>query len=262
MSLLGSQVFASSSTPCWLSTGGGEVEGSIAVRDTVAIVPSIVSGTSALVLGPGGAPDYPYTSLIESTPVDVLTSLGSELSFYTRQNILATPPALAMTIDSTQNVTMSSGLTVTSNLDVLGLIQGPSMTPSEIINATKVITPIPTAPLSTAFAVDTPYPTVSGETYEISAKGRIFLDSGTPDPGDVIYVTLTAGATYPGTVWIYPVFPSAAGVSGIGLFDIFTRVKSDQALPSITVSVGQVLAGGSTAVYEASLYSFSATRVA
>jgi len=112
MSLLGSQVFANSATPCWLSTGGGEVEGSIAVRDTIAIVPSIVSGTSALVLGPGSAPDYPYTSLIESTPVDVTTSLGSELSFYTRQNILATPPAIAMRIDSTQDVTMFGDLSV------------------------------------------------------------------------------------------------------------------------------------------------------
>jgi hypothetical protein len=112
MSLLGSQVFANSTTPLWLSTGGGEVEGSIAVRDTIAIVPTVTSGTSALVLGPGPAPDFPYTSLIESTPVDIATTLGSELSFYTRQNILATPPALAMTIDSTQDVTMTGGLTV------------------------------------------------------------------------------------------------------------------------------------------------------
>ncbi len=114
MSLLGSQVFASPTTPCWLSSGGGEVEGSIAVRDTIAIVPTVTSGTSALVLGPGAAPDYPYTSLIESTPVDIATTLGSELSFYTRQNILATPPALAMSIDSTQDITMTGDLTVPS----------------------------------------------------------------------------------------------------------------------------------------------------
>lgn len=111
MSLLGSQVFANSTTPCWLSTGGGEVEGSIAVRDSVAIVPTVTSGTSALILGPGAAPDFPYTSLIESTPVDIGTSLGSELSFYTRRNTPAIPPTLAMTIDSTQNVTITGQVT-------------------------------------------------------------------------------------------------------------------------------------------------------
>jgi hypothetical protein len=123
MSLLGSQVFANSTTPCWLSTGGGEVEGSIAVRDTIAIVPTVTSGTSALVLGPGAAPDYPYTSLIESTPVDITTSLGSELSFYTRRNTPAIPPTLAMFIDSTQDITMADNLTVPS---INGLAQKPT----------------------------------------------------------------------------------------------------------------------------------------
>lgn len=112
MSLLGSQVYANPSTPLWLSSGGGAVSGSLTVKDDLNVVPSVTSGSSTIALGPQPSGDYPYTSLIESTPVDILTSLGSELRFYTRENILATPPTLAMTIDSTQNVTMTGGLTV------------------------------------------------------------------------------------------------------------------------------------------------------
>lgn len=114
MSLLGSQVFANDSTPCWLSTGGGEVNGPVTVKDGLSIIPTVESGSSAIVLGPGDAPNFPYSSLIISTPVDITTTLGSELEFYTRENIPDIPPALAMKIDSVQDILMTGDLTVSS----------------------------------------------------------------------------------------------------------------------------------------------------
>lgn len=112
MSIVIRESHANNDTPCWVSVDGGAVEGPLTVKDVLGVVPSVTSGTSTIALGPQPSGDFPYTSLIESTPVDILTSLGSELSFYTRQNIPATPPALAMTIDSTQNVTIFGDLTV------------------------------------------------------------------------------------------------------------------------------------------------------
>ncbi len=123
MSLLGSQVFASPTTPCWLSTGGGAVEGPVTVKDVLAVIPTLESGTASILLGPQPTGFAPYTSLIESTPVDITTSLGSELSFYTRRNTPSIPPSLAMTIDSTQDITMSGDLSVPS---INGLNQKPT----------------------------------------------------------------------------------------------------------------------------------------
>lgn len=125
MSLLGSQVFANSTTPCWLSTGGGEVNGPVTVKDELNVSPTLESGSSTIILGPGVAPNFPYSSAIVSTPVDVLTSLGSEMQFFTRQNVPAVPPAIAMTIDSTQDITMTGGLTVPT---INGLDQKPTAT--------------------------------------------------------------------------------------------------------------------------------------
>jgi len=268
MSLLGSQVFASSDTPCWISAQGGTVTGTLTVDGNLSV------DGSAQFFG-GGAVKIANPSTL------YLANTGqSQSGLLLYSDNAGTPNGYAETNGTLYLGRVTAGNTAnstfvpsapTTNGDVLtiggriastGILQGPSVTPSEIINATKVITPVPTAPTTTAFAVDTPYPTVIGQTYEISAKGRILLASGTPAVDDVIYVTLTAGATYPGTVWIYPVFPSATNVNGIGLYDILTRVKSDQALPSITVSVSEVLGMGSTAVYQAALFSFSATRVA
>ncbi len=116
MSLLINESYVNPAQPLWVSTNGGTIEGELTVKDEISIAPSVTSGSSTLALGPGVAPDYPYTSLIQSVPVDIATSVGSELAFYTRQNILATPPAIAMRIDSTQNVTMFGNLQVNNIL--------------------------------------------------------------------------------------------------------------------------------------------------
>ena len=125
MSIVIRESHANNSQPLWVSAAGGAVDGPLTVKDELGIVPSVESGSASLFLGPSPGGFAPYTSLIESTPVDILTSLGSELSFYTRENVLAVPPTLAMTIDSTQDITMTSSLTVPT---INGLDQKPGAT--------------------------------------------------------------------------------------------------------------------------------------
>jgi len=131
MSLLGTQVFANPATPCWLSTAGGAVDGPLTVKDSLAVIPSTLSGSASLILGPEPTGDAPYTSLIVSTPVDIDTSLGSELLFYTRRNTPALPPSLAMSIDSVQDITMEQ------NLNVVGTITATTLN-ATTVNATTV----------------------------------------------------------------------------------------------------------------------------
>ena len=122
MSLLGTQVFANPATPCWLSTAGGAVDGPLTVKDSLAVIPSTLSGSASLILGPIPTGDAPYTSLIVSTPVDIATSLGSELLFYTRRNTPGLPPSLAMSIDSVQDITMEQNLNVVGTIATSKLI--------------------------------------------------------------------------------------------------------------------------------------------
>lgn len=268
MSLLINESYVNPDTSLWVSKVGDTISGNLTVDGTLAVDgPAQFFGGGAVKIA------NPSTLYLANTG-------QSQPGLLLYSDNAATPNGYAETNGTVYLGRVGAGNTANStfvpsapatNGDVLtvggritstGILAGPSVTPFELITTPKVVSPVSTLPAEDIFTNDADYPTAIGETYEVAFSGRVFLRTGTPDPDDVVYVKITAGATYPGSIWVFPVFPEAVGVAGLGLYNHVIRVKSDLVLPSMTLSVGQILAGTSTAVYEAAVYTFTATRVA
>lgn len=256
MSLLGTPVYANPSTPLWASAGGGTISG------FTTFAQGLESDGVTRVASPLGL-------RLTAAPPNQVNVAGILAPDAAGQNLyFATNGIMYLgrnTAGNTANTTFTPAAPASNNdvLAVGGTIStkaGASITPQSLINSGKSVAPVPNSPTITTITNDTAYPTVIGGQYDVSVKGRILLASGASDPDDTIQVILTAGSAYPGAIWNYVVYPSATGE--LGLFDIRTRVTSDAVLASMTVGLTAILAGASTAVYNASVLSFNATRVA
>lgn len=254
MSLLGTQVYANPDTPLWVSATGGEISGDLTVDGnlTVNLATNLNGPLNANSDVNVGATLFmaPPTGDEQAIAVDALGTIlyiqgGNSIKFgklgQTTTNTTLTLSAPGAGLD---NFT-------TNFLNAIGPV------PTNLISASKTINPVPTTPAE-VFLVDTPFPVVSGQVYDVQATGIINLISGTPDPDDAVQFQLDAGT---GTsVSFYTFYPSGPGQSTS--WAIRQRIVGNASQPSLAVAVQKTLAGASTAVYGATLNYFSAVRVA
>lgn len=259
MSLLGTPVYANPSTPFWMGVGGGTVSGNLTVNGNLAVSGNAdFTGTLVRIR----ANDKLYFTSANGATTGLLeyTDNGTNGFIETNGNLY-----LGRTLAGNTANTVFTPSAATTNNDVLavgGTVStkaGASITP-QTIATNKSVAPIPASPIVTNIANDTAYPTVNGAVYDVSIKGRVLIAGGVADPDDQVQVVINNLQNYPGMSWIYVVYPSATG--SVGLFDIRTRIISDAAIASLTVGFSTILNGASTAVYDGSVFSFNATRVA
>ena len=255
MSLLGSQVYANPSSPCWLGTAGGTVAGTTVFTGAVEC-DNVLRVASPLGLRLTAAPPNQVNigGIVAPDAGGANLFLATNGTMYLGRN----------TAGNTANTTFTPSAPATNNdiLAVGGTVStkaGASITP-QTIATNKSVAPIPNSPTVTNITNDTAFPTVPGAVYDVSIKGRVLLASGVADPDDQVQVVVNNLQNYPGMSWIYVQYPSATG--SVGLFDIRTRIISDATMTSLTVGFSTILNGASTAVYNGTIFSFNATRVA
>lgn len=248
MSLLGTQVYANTTTPLWFSADGGTINGDVTITGSVDVSGNIQSSGDVQT-----ATSFQVTDPAFSTGWMRITSTASNSYVQGASNI-----KFGQIGQSTTNTTLTlsapgSGLDnfTTNFLNAIGPV------PTNIITSSKTINPVPTSP-ATAFGVDVPYPTISNAVYDVQATGIITLASGASDPDDAILLALDAGT---GTsITTYTFYPEGPGQSGN--FSIRQRIVANAVQPSLAVLANKTLAGASTAVYAATLNYFSVVRVA
>jgi hypothetical protein len=246
MSLLGTQVYANSDTPIWLSAKGGTIDGNLTVTGTADFQSNIQVASDI---------DLQGNLVLQGSSNSALltTDAGGDSLYLVASNSInfgrdSTTPNTTLTLSAP-----GAGLDnfTTNFLYAIGPV------PTNLINTPRTINPVPTSPAE-PFLVDTPFPVVSGQVYDVQATGLITLISGTPDPDDAVLIQLDAGT---GTsVSFYTYYPSGPGQSGS--WAIRQRIVGNATQPSLAVAVQKTLAGTSTAVYAATLGYFSAVRVA
>lgn len=255
MSLLGTQVYANPTTPCWVSASGDVINGDLTVTGTLTAEGPVkidngvigIEFNSATGVGPG------MTMYADATGTN--GNIESDGSIYLGR-IGAGATANSQYISGaagTDTDTLSIGGTVEATV----LFAGPSVTPLSLITTTRSINPVPVSPAPQAnFIVDTNYPTVSGQEYDIQARGVIAVAAGAPDVSDTVGLVVHAGG---GATWGYTFFPSAVGASNSWQFR--DRIVSQGSSPTIFISVSSTQAGASTATYAVNLIQADVTRV-
>lgn len=246
MSLLGTQVYANGDTPIWLSATGGTMDGNLTVTGNLQ-----VDGATQV---DGSITTTDQFIISGTTDTAVLTTNVAGDTLY----LIADTAIGFGRDDNTPNTTLTlsapgAGLDsfTTNFLYAIGPV------PTNLINTPRTINPVPTSPAE-PFLVDTAFPVVAGQVYDVQATGLITLISGTPDPDDAVTLQLDAGT---GTsITFYTYYPSGPGQSGS--WSIRQRIVGNASQPSLAVAVNKLLAGASTAVYAATLGYFSAVRVA
>jgi hypothetical protein len=252
MSLLGSQVYANNAQNLWFPVTGGTIKGNVLVGGNF-----LVGGT---------------TTLQGATSVDASLNVTGGINLIGGSNFTTLTTDAggdSMALIATNNITFgrdgvapNTTLAVSApgaNLDLLttNFLRAIGPVPTNLISASKTINPVPTSP-ATPFIVDTAFPVASGQVYDVQATGVITLASGTPNAADAIIIALDAGTGTSVTSYTY--YPSGAGQSGN--WSIRQRIVGNATQASLAVAVNQLLAGGSTAVYSATMNYFSAVRVA
>jgi hypothetical protein len=246
MSLLGSQVYANTDKPIWLSATNGTMEGNLTVTGNLQV--------DGATLVDGSVTTNDQFIIAGTTDTAVLTTdvTGATL------NLIADTAITFGRDNTTPNTTLTlsapgAGLDnfTTNFLYAIGPV------PTNLINTPRTINPVPTSPAE-PFLVDTAFPVASGQAYDVQVTGIINLISGTPDPDDAVIFSLDAGT---GTsITAYTFYPSGPGQSGN--WAIRQRIVGNAIQPSLALLVQKTLAGTSTAVYGATLNYFSAVRVA
>ena len=263
MSLLGTAVYANTSTPLWLGVDGGTINGNLTVDGTITATSDIISETevdapslrvidsnaaSTMILANDGAGN----SLIQSTDVIKFTQLG--------------------TINGNTTLTQSVAGANADNLTVGGRINcliGP--VPTQVITSTKTVASMAVSPAAPSqFGTDTTITSISGAEYDVQVTGTVFCDSGIVDPADYIVFSFTAGGS---GVLDAIVFPGAASLGGNGVTGLAplvaagaaatvtlrARVVSSASGTALSANVRAFLTG--TAVYGATLTVLDVQRV-
>ena len=254
MSLLGTQVFANPATPLWLSASGDTINGDLIVDGDLTVeqvttmeaqlnANSDINLAGTLFFGP---PNGNVQAIAVDANGDNIFLQGEQAIKFGKLGQLTTNTTLTLSAPG-------SGLDnfTTNFLNAIGPV------PTNLINLPKSVNPVPTTPAQ-AFLVDTPFPVVAQQVYDVQATGVLSLVSGTPDPDDAVQIQLDAGTGTSITTYTY--YPSGPGQSGD--WAIRQRIVGNATQASLAVAVQKTLAGTSTAVYSAVLNYFSAVRVA
>jgi hypothetical protein len=263
MSLLGTAVYANTSTPLWLGVDGGTISGNLTVDGTITATSDIISETevdapSLRVIDSNAASkmilanDAAGNSLIQSTDVIKFTQLG--------------------TINGNTTLTQSVAGANADNLTVGGTINcliGP--VPTQVITSTKTVNPVAVSPAAPSqFGTDTTVTSISGAEYDVQVTGTVFCDSGIPDAADYIVVTFTAGGSGTISAVVLPglTLMGGNGVTGIGPLtagggaaniNLRARVSSSASGTALSCNVRAFLTGA--AVYGATLTILDVQRV-
>lgn len=262
MSLLGQNVYANPATPLWLGTSGGTIEGNLIVDGTV------TADTMVAPIYRVQDPSGNEVGVMNGTvaPNDGIFFKGDVFTF----------GKVGATSGNTTLVTSVAG----ANLDALNL--GGSITaaigpiPIQIITSTKTVNPVAQSPAAPSqFGVDTTITGIANAEYDVQVTGTVFVASGVPDVGDSVVYTFTSGGGQGSlTAVVYPGASGAAlgnyGVSGAGpltaggaaaTINMRARVVPNASGTTLGVSVREFPAGGSTAVYGATLTICDVQRV-
>jgi hypothetical protein len=265
MSLLGTAVYANTSTPLWLGVDGGTISGNLIVDGTITATSDIISETevdapSLRVIDSNAASkmilanDAAGNSLIQSTDVIKFTQLG--------------------TINGNTTLTQSVAGANTDNLTVGGTINcliGP--VPTRVITSTKTVNPVAVSPAAPSqFGTDTTVTSISGAEYDVQVTGTVFCVSGIPDPADYIVYSFTAGGSGVLDAIVFPGEANAGlggnGVTGLGplvaagaaaTVTLRARVVSSASSTTLSCNVRAFLTGA--AVYGATLTVLDVQRV-
>jgi hypothetical protein len=248
MSLLGTPVYANTTTPLWLSAGGGTISGNLVVNGGIRATTNM-STPSYLVIDPSGATTGGITY--------AATGAGAGLNF--QGNLFEFGRLGTGSVNTT--LTPSAFGANTDNLTVGGTINcliGP--VPAQVITSTKTVTPIavsPTAP--SQFGTDNTITSVSGAEYDVQVTGSVYCITGTPDAADYIVYNFTAGGSGTLSAIIYPA-AADAGLGGNGVTGIGPLVAAGA---SATVTLrARVVSGASGTALSANARVFQSTGTA
>lgn len=210
MSLLGTQVYANSSTPCWVSASGDTIDGNLIVDGTLSVTGQsemtnldINSGSvyptegkltlSASFLG------TPSTGLQVYTPGGVDGVLATNGTLYVARKD-ANGGSTFITPGAAPN---TDTMTVGGVLTTIGTIISPSVTPTAVnYGGTTNITvgggPVTLSPLS-------PYALSVGREYDIQISGVWGVPAGvvTPATGDKASILVRTGVAISPNIWQY-----------------------------------------------------------
>lgn len=250
MSLLGTQVFANTDKPIWLSVTGGTIDGNLTLTGSLDVSGSVRSSSEIQ--------SSSAFTLTDSTFTSGLGRFTANLSnLYVQGTSNISFGKVGESITNTSLVLSAPGAGL--DLFTTNFLQAIGPVPTNIITSPKTINPVPVSPApAQAFTVDTPYPTLSNAVYDVQATGIITSPSGTPDPDDAVNFALDAGTGTSITTYTY--YPSGPGQSGS--WSIRQRIVANAVQPSLSVSAQAILAGTSTAAYAATMNYFSVVRVA
>jgi len=251
MSLLGTQVYANSGQNIWLPVTGGTITGNLLVDGEIDATGNINSDADMTAVSlelqdslviQGNANSAVLTTDVTGNTLNIVANTSVTFG----RDTVAPNTTLALSAPG-------------ANLDLLttNFLRAIGPVPTNLITSPKTINPVPTSP-ATPFIVDTAFPVASGQVYDVQATGVITLASGTPNASDAVILQLDAGTGTSVTSYTY--YPSGAGQSGN--WSIRQRIVGNATQASLAVEVNQLLAGGSTAVYSATMNYFSAVRVA
>lgn len=214
---------------------------------------------------PGQTGPDQYLALVQNNAGNVYTDVLQCANLYMNGgSVLSTPNYLSFDGNGTYGLSWGTVGSRTYYLDQLE--SGTAIITSNCVGPTPVsfvvggpfaVSPVPTSPTAPDdFFTAPPYPTVSGEEYDVCCKGTISLLSGTPDPTipDEFVVIVNAGGGGIGTqrYFFNP---------GTQNWYVRDRLVSLASLPELTVSVQNIQKGTSTAVYSCTLTMGDIVRV-
>lgn len=262
MSLLGTAVYANPATPLWLGVDGGTISGNLIVDGGIQSLTN-VSAPSFLVLDPSGNTTGVMT---RSDP-----GAGAGLAFqggafkFGRIGTGSANTILTTSVAGANTDLLSVGGT-------MNCLIGP--TPTQIITSAKPIISIPESPAAPyGFPVDNTVTGVAGAEYDVQVTGIVGVASGTPTAGDSVVFDFTAGTGASIGATVFPAETGAAvgnyGVNGAGPLTTSTGVGINMRFRCSPTASGTILganvrtflAGGSTAIYQASLTLLDVQRV-
>lgn len=266
MSLLISRDYANSAKPLWLSSTGGTITGNLTVDGTITATSDIISETEV---------DAPSLRVIDGNGASTMI-LANDGTFSLVQSTDAIKFTQLGTPNGNTTLTLSVAGANTDNLSVGGTMNcliGP--VPTQLITSAKPIAGIPVSPSAPyVFPVDNTVTGINGAEYDVQVTGIVSCASGVPLAGDSVVFNFTAGTFATVGAVVYPAETGAAignyGVGGAGpltaggagvTINMRFRCSPTASGTNLNCNVRTFLAGGSTAVYSASLTLFDVQRV-
>ena len=272
MSLLGTQVYANSAQPCWLSAVGGtitslDIVDNLEVGGTTTLDGNLeIGGTTQSTdefRSSGGG--YVIQDVTQSFLYGRFTADSNSAYIETPSNLKFTQ--MGQTTGNTQLVVSAAGSGLDSFTTNFLYAVGPVPVPVIPVGANPTFDLIAGSGSRTdTFAITTPYPLVAGQVYDIQATGIVTWTAGpAPSAADLVTVAVQVGSTtvseatalyYPGdapTVWVINVGNN---------FNLRARLPASGSVPPNPVVQVSFLGNAATGTISAICNYMSITRVA